>query len=45
MVAINGNGRAVSAQALGTAPLDKLKLIGIVEYVYAGGIVPPALMP
>src|SRR6516162_4440582 len=43
IVALNGNGRAVPAQSLGAAPLDKLNVIGIVEYVYAGGIVPPGI--
>jgi hypothetical protein len=43
MVALNANGRAVPAQARGTAPKDKLAVIGIVEYVYAGGILPPGV--
>jgi hypothetical protein len=43
IVAINSNGRAVKGQALGASPLDTLKVAGICEYVYAGGIVPPGL--
>jgi len=43
MVALNSNRRAVKAQALGAAPLDKLQIIGICEYVYAGGILPPGI--
>src|SRR6266851_8740912 len=43
LVAINKNGRAVPAQALGASPLDKLSIVGICEAVYAGGIVPPGV--
>lgn len=43
MVAMNANGRGVPAQARGTAPLDKLRIMGICEYVYAGGILPPGI--
>jgi hypothetical protein len=43
MVAMNANGNAVPAQARGAAPLDNLRVMGICEYVYAGGIVPPGL--
>jgi hypothetical protein len=43
MVALNANGNAVPAQALGVSPLNKLSIIGICEYVYAGGIMPPGL--
>jgi hypothetical protein len=43
MVAINSNGRVVKGQVLGGSPLDTLKIAGICEYVYAGGIVPPGL--
>jgi hypothetical protein len=44
MVALNNNGRAVPAQsrASGTT-LSKLNVIGICEYVYAGGILPPGI--
>jgi hypothetical protein len=43
MVAINANGNAVPAQTLGASPLNKLLVIGICEYVYAGGILPPGI--
>jgi hypothetical protein len=43
IVAINSNGRAVPAQALGVSPLDTLKIVGTCEAVYAGGIVPPGI--
>ena len=44
MVALNANGNAVPAQARsGTAALRKLNIIGICEYVYAGGILPPGI--
>jgi hypothetical protein len=43
MVAINSNGRAVKGQVPGASPLDTLKVAGICEYVYAGGIVPPGV--
>jgi hypothetical protein len=43
MVAINANGNAVPAQALGSSPLNTLLLVGICEYVYAGGIMPPGI--
>jgi hypothetical protein len=43
MVALNANGRAVPAQALGSSPLNTLLVVGICEYVYAGGILMPGL--
>jgi hypothetical protein len=43
MVALDANGYAVPAQVLGSAPLNSLKVIGICEYVYAGGILPPGI--
>jgi len=43
MVAMNSNGRAVPAQARGAAPLDNLRVMGICEYVYAGGIIVPGV--
>lgn len=43
MVCRNGNGNAVPAQALGASPLDKLMVLGLCEYVYAGGILPPGV--
>lgn len=43
MVALNANGRAVPAQVRGNAPLDNLRIVGICEYVYAGGILPPGV--
>jgi hypothetical protein len=43
MVALNANGNAVPAQMRGTAPLDVLRIMGICEYVYAGGIMPPGI--
>jgi hypothetical protein len=43
MVALNANGRAVPAQARTTAPRDNLRVMGICEYVYAGGILPPGV--
>jgi hypothetical protein len=43
LVALNTNGRAVPAQARGSAPLDNLRIIGVCEYVYAGGILPPGI--
>lgn len=43
MVAINANGNAVPAQALGASPLNKLYVVGICEYVYAGGKLPPGI--
>src|SRR6266851_6341971 len=43
IVCLNSNGRAVKGQALGASPLDTLKVMGILEYVYAGGILPPGV--
>ena len=43
MVCRNSNGNAVKAQAIGASPLNKLQVLGVVEYVYAGGIVPPGI--
>ena len=44
MVALDASGNAVPAQARsGTGTLRKLNVLGICEYVYAGGIVPPGL--
>lgn len=43
LVCRNANGNAVKAQALGASPLNKLQILGICEYVYAGGIVPPGI--
>jgi hypothetical protein len=43
MVALNANGRAVPAQVRTTAPRDQLRIIGICEYVYAGGMLPPGI--
>lgn len=43
MVALNANGNAVPAQARGNSPLDILRILGICEYVYAGGIMPPGV--
>src|SRR5215831_11444823 len=44
MVAIDASGNAVPAQVRsGTSTLRKLNVLGICEYVYAGGIVPPGL--
>lgn len=44
MVALDASGNAVPAQVLsGTGNLRRLQIIGICEYVYAGGIVPPGL--
>jgi hypothetical protein len=44
MVAIDASGNAVPAQARsGTATLRKLNVLGICEYVYAGGIQPPGV--
>lgn len=40
MVAVDANGYAVPAQAIGASPLNALQVIGICEKVYAGGIVP-----
>jgi hypothetical protein len=44
MVAVNNNGNGVPAQprAAGTT-LSKLNVLGICEYVYAGGIMPPGV--
>jgi hypothetical protein len=43
MVAVNANGRAVPAQALGVSPLNRLWIIGVCESVYAGGLLPPGI--
>jgi len=44
MVAIDASGYAVPAQAMsGTTTLRKLHVVGICEYVYAGGTVPPGV--
>jgi hypothetical protein len=44
MVAIDASGNAVPAQARsGTGVLRKLNVLGICEYVYAGGIQPPGV--
>jgi hypothetical protein len=43
MVALDANGYAVPAQARGAFPLNNLQIIGICEYVYAGGILPPGI--
>jgi hypothetical protein len=44
MVALDASGYAVPAQALsGTSNLRKLEVVGICEYVYAGGIMPPGI--
>lgn len=43
IVCRNANGNAVKGQAIGTSPLNKLFTLGILEYVYAGGIVPPGV--
>jgi hypothetical protein len=44
MVALNNNGRAVPAQSRASgATKSKLNVIGICEYVYAGGIIAPGL--
>jgi hypothetical protein len=43
MVAVNSNGNAVPAQARGTAPLDNLRVLGVCDAVYAGGIMAPGV--
>jgi hypothetical protein len=44
MVAVDGSGNAVPAQAWsGTSTLRHLEVIGICEYIYAGGIMPPGI--
>src|SRR5947209_10690473 len=44
MVALNNNGRAVPAQSRASCTTkSKLNVIGICEYVYAGGILPPGV--
>ena len=44
IVALNNNGRAVPAQSrVSGTLLSKLNVIGVCEYVYAGGIVYPGL--
>ena len=43
MVALDANGYAVPAQLYGAAPLNVLTVMGVCEYVYAGGVLPPGL--
>ncbi len=43
MVAIDASGYAVPAQVIGASPKTKLRIVGICEYVYAGGILPPGI--
>lgn len=43
MVAADANGYAVPAQILGAAPLNALRVLGVCEFVYAGGIVAPGI--
>ncbi len=44
MVAVNNNGNGVPAQSrVSGATLSKLNVLGICEYVYAGGILPPGV--
>jgi hypothetical protein len=43
MVALDANGYAVPAQSLGSSPENVLKIVGVCEAVYAGGIVAPGL--
>jgi hypothetical protein len=43
LVALDANGYAVPAQLYGAAPLNVLSVIGVCEYVYAGGVLPPGL--
>jgi len=44
MVALNNNGNGVPAQSRASgATLSKLNVIGICEYAYAGGILPPGV--
>jgi hypothetical protein len=43
MVSIDANGYAVPAQPYGAAPLNVLTVMGVCEYVYAGGVLPPGL--
>ena len=40
MAALDANGYAVPAQLLGTAPLNALRVLGVVTKVYAGGDMP-----
>src|SRR6266851_2989728 len=43
LVALDANGYAVPAQLYGAAPLNVLTVMGVCEYVYAGGVLPPGL--
>lgn len=43
IVCRDANGLAVKGQGIGTSPLNKLMVLGVLETVYAGGIVPPGL--
>ena len=43
MVALDSNGYAVPGQVYGAAPLASLIIMGVCEYVYAGGVLPPGL--
>jgi hypothetical protein len=43
MVALDSNGYAVPGQVYGAAPLASLTSMGVCEYVYAGGVLPPGL--
>jgi hypothetical protein len=43
MTALDGNGYAVPAQLLGAAPLNALRILGVVTNVYAGGDMPPGV--
>jgi len=43
LVALDANGYAVPAQLYGAAPLNALTVMGVCEYVYAGGVLPPGL--
>ena len=43
MVALDSNGYAVPGQVYGASPLASLIVMGVCEYVYAGGVLPPGL--
>lgn len=43
MVCRDAKGNAVPAQVIGATPLDRLMVMGVCEYVYCGGIVPPGV--
>ena len=43
MAALDANGFAVPAQVLGAAPLNALRILGVVTKVYAGGDLPPGV--